>query len=176
MAEPHESVRVWDPFIRVFHWSLVVAWVAGWLTAEGWDRLHAQIGYFVLLLIGLRVLWGLVGTRHARFAGFVRSPSATAAYLRRLRRGRPPYFVGHNPAGGWMVVMLLAATMVTAASGALIGGTDGMPGDLHEAAASFTMLLIGLHVAGVIIGGFLHRENLVRAMITGNKRRRMEDV
>jgi len=179
LSMQHEQGRVlvWDPFVRMFHWSMVLAYVVVWLSAEEWAWLHDQTGYFILVLIGLRVLWGLIGTRHARFGNFLYSPGRTLAYLKKLRSGRPQRYLGHNPAGAWMVVVLLLVLSVTGASGLLIGaGGHEFWEDLHEGLANVSLLVVCFHLAGVLISSLLHSENLVRAMCTGVKVRRDADV
>jgi len=129
------------------------------------------LGYTMAVLVIFRIIWGLVGTRHARFASFVRGPTAVKRYLATLLRGDPEHHVGHNPAGGWAIVGLLAFTLVVAASGwgayHEIGGEASE--QLHEVIANLMLALVGVHVAGVLIGSWLHRENLVGAMISGRK-------
>ena len=136
-------------------------------------RLHDAAGYVVLGLIAVRLVWGVIGPEHARFASFVPGPTRLVDYLRGLARGRPARFLGHNPAGGAMIVLLLAAVLTAAASGWLMT-TDwfwgvGWVEELHETAAWLALALVGVHVTGVLVSSLLHRENLVRAMITGNK-------
>ena len=172
MAAAIPMVRVWDPVVRLFHWSLVTAFATAFLAEEG-GRLHDAAGYTVLGLIGVRLVWGLIGPLHARFASFVPAPGQLAAYLRELARGRPRRFLGHNPAGGAMIVVLLATVLTTAASGWLMT-TDRFWGiewveNLHEGSAWLALILVGVHVTGVLVSSLMHRENLVRAMITGDK-------
>lgn len=167
------SVRVWDRFVRVFHWSLVTLIAAAWLTPEA-KVIHYWIGYAVLGLVAARLVWGVIGSRHARFADFVRGPVAVLAYLRDLLRGQERRYLGHNPAGGAMIVALLAVIAVTGVSGWLML-TDRFWGssimeDIHEISANLVLILVGCHVAGVIWESLRHRENLVRSMITGRKR------
>jgi len=176
MIDTAEKVRVWDPFIRVFHWTLVLAWSAEWATAEQLPLLHDRLGYFLLTLVGLRMVWGLVGSRHARFADFVRRPAETLAYLRGLLQGSPRAYLGHNPAGGWMIVALLVLLTLTALSGIAMGRTGEAGESLHEALANLTLLLVVLHLGGMLLASLLHRENLVRAMFTGDKLRKGNDV
>ena len=177
MQFEREKVLVWDAFVRVFHWSLVLVCLAAWLSAEEWDWLHEQTGYFILTLVGLRVLWGLLGSRHARFTDFLYSPRQTLAYLSELRSGRPRHFLGHNPAGGWMVIFLLVSLLATGLSGMSPGAEiHGFREDLHEGLANLTLLLVLVHVAGVLFSSLLHNENLIRAMWTGTKLRRDADV
>lgn len=177
MQTAQHRIVVWDPFVRAFHWSLVVAYLGAWLTAEELAGLHEQLGYFVLALIGLRLIWGLIGTRHARFSDFVRGPAATLSYLRSLAGGRPRHYLGHNPAGGWMVVLLLLTLVATAASGILVGGgEEELWEELHEGLANLSLLLVAVHITGVVAASLLHGENLVRAMLTGHKMRSNADV
>lgn len=166
------EIRVWDPFVRVFHWGTVALVATAFLTPdEKW--LHEPIGYAVLALVAARIVWGLIGPPHARFADFVTGPRAVMNYLRSLAHGESPRYLGHNPAGGAMVVALLALLVVICGSGWL-SETDaffGVPwvSDLHSAATTVLLVLIGLHVLGVLASSLLHRENLLRAMITGRK-------
>lgn len=176
MQEAVERIRVWDPFVRVFHWSLAAAFLTEWATAEEVPLLHEQLGYFLLVLIGLRFVWGLFGTRYARFSEFLRRPSTTIAYLRSLVSARPRDYLGHNPAGGWMIVLLMSMVVLTVVSGVLLGQTGEMGEELHEVLAYLTLILVVTHVVGVLVSSLLHRENLVRSMLTGYKMRRNVDV
>ncbi len=165
-------VPVWDRFVRLFHWSLAGTVLLAFLTDEQrW--LHEAAGYAVLVLVMARVVWGFVGTRNARFGSFVTGPRTVLHYLSRLRSGRAPRHLGHNPAGGAMIIALLVLLVVVAGSG-WMSETDawfGVPwvDHLHHLSAHLLLVLIGLHVAGVIASSWLHRENLVVAMITGCK-------
>jgi len=177
MQQQHRRVPVWDPFVRVSHWSLLLASIVVWGSAEEQAWLHEQTGYFILALIGLRVLWGLIGSRHARFSDFLYGPEKTLAYMKRLGAGRPQSYLGHNPAGGWMVVALLCAMLAAGASGVLMGtGDPEFWEDLHEGFADLTLFLVVVHVGGVLLSSLLHEENLIRAMWTGVKMRRDADV
>lgn len=165
-------MKVWDPFVRMFHWGVVALVAAAFLSPDE-RRLHEPIGYAVLALVALRLVWGVIGTRHARFTDFVTGPRAVTDYLRRLAAGRPRRYRGHNPAGGAMVLALLATLLVVGGSGWL-SETDAYFGvewvsALHSAASTALLVLIGLHVLGVLVSSLAHRENLVRAMITGHK-------
>ncbi len=168
------EVRVWDLLVRVLHWSLVAAVIGAWLTREGEDPRHLQIGYAVLAIVALRIVWGFAGPRYARFIDFVRSPRATAEYLGKLVLHREPHYVGHNPLGGWMILMLLATTAGICISGWLYT-TDrfwgvAWVGELHEFLTDALIVFVVLHVAGVIFTSIRQRENLVTAMITGTKK------
>lgn len=166
-------ILVWDAPVRVFHWLTVASFAGAFLTAESerWRMLHVTLGYTVAGLVVFRILWGLLGTRHARFSSFVRGPSAVARYLGSALRGRPEHHTGHNPAGAWAIVALLGLALVVTASG--WATFNDLAGDsveeLHEAAANAMLALVGIHVAGVLLGSWLHRENLVGAMISGRK-------
>jgi cytochrome b len=177
MYEQSTSIRVWDPFIRFFHWTLVLAFALAWASAEEWDWLHEQTGYYILAVVGLRVIWGLIGTRHARFADFLYRPARTVSYLRGLASGRGERFIGHNPAGGWMVVALLLMLVLTGATGIMLEGNEhGLWEEVHEVAAYSTVVLVGVHVAGVLAATVLHGENLIKAMWTGRKAGGVSDV
>jgi cytochrome b len=169
---PGAQVHVWDPFVRVFHWGIVVLFATAFLSPdEKW--LHEPVGYVVLALVVARIFWGFVGSGYARFSSFVASPGAVLQYLRLLWQRRAPRHLGHNPAGGAMIVLLLAMLVVTGTSG-WMSETDRWFGvewvtRLHAITAHLVLILVGLHVTGVIVSSLLHGENLVRAMITGRK-------
>ncbi|MES9815898.1 MAG: cytochrome b/b6 domain-containing protein [Candidatus Thiodiazotropha sp.] len=182
-----EEIKVWDPLVRVFHWSLVGAFAVAWLTEDEWMGLHANAGYLIAALLLFRLVWGVLGPRHARFIDFVKSPSTVVAYLRDLVQLRAERTLGHNPAGGAMIVALLTSLLITALTGLLAYGATGAGPladmffsnaaygsefleEVHEFFANFTLFLIVVHLIGVGFGSMFHRENLVRAMITGSKR------
>lgn len=166
-------VRVWDAPVRVFHWLMALSFAGAWLTAESerWRTLHVTLGYTMAGLVVFRLVWGLVGTRHARFANFVRGPRAVLHYLGSLVRGRPEHHTGHNPAGALAIVALLgtAALVVFSGWGTYNDLWGGRLEDLHEGAANALMALVVLHLAGVVVSSGLHRENLVAGMVTGYK-------
>jgi cytochrome b len=168
------GLRVWDICIRVFHWSLATSFAAAWFTAEGRDGLHQLAGLTAATLIGLRLIWGFIGTPYARFSQFVRSPGNIYAYLRSILTGSEARFIGHNPAGGAMVIALLMTLSATAFTGWLMT-TDAYFGDetmqaVHSRIADGMLVLVALHLGGVILASIRHRENLVVAMVTGQKR------
>ncbi len=167
-------VRVWDPFIRVFHWSLVGLFILAFVTGDETEWLHLTAGYAIAGLILLRIIWGFVGPRHARFSDFVRTPRETTEYVRSAIRLRAPRYLGHNPAGGAMIIALLVMIIGISATGFMMT-TDAFWGaqwveDLHEWLVYATLGLIALHVAGVVSASIEHGENLVKAMFTGRKR------
>ena len=205
-------VRVWDPLVRVFHWTLVAAFFTAYLSEGEPEWLHTNAGYLIVILLGVRLVWGLVGTRHARFSDFLTSPFTAARYLVDELVGRARRYLGHNPAGGWMVIALMLSLLATTLAGmalyaveegegplaGVIAAAPEAPGsvgaarliavsddddyevgeevgeifeEVHEFFANFTLFLVGLHVAGVALGSFRHRENLVASMWHGYKRR-----
>jgi cytochrome b len=172
-ASAIREVLVWDAPVRVFHWLMVLSFVGAYLTAESerWRLVHVTLGYTMAGLVVFRIVWGLVGTRHARFSSFVRGPTTVAAYLRGLIRGRPERHVGHNPAGAVAIVSLLVLTVVVAATGWAAYNEVGGEAleELHEVVANVMLAIVGVHVAGVLIGSWLHRDNLIGAMLTGRK-------
>lgn len=173
MDQLMQRVRVWDWPVRVGHWLLVAAFVIAWITGESeeWRLVHIMAGGGLLGIVSFRLLWGLVGTQHARFAEFVRGPGAVAAYLRSVLARRPTHFTGHNPAGGWMIVLLLTLAALAGASGWLT--YQEMAGEwmeeVHEVVTAGMLTLVLVHIAGVVVSSRLHGENLVRAMMTGVK-------
>lgn len=180
MRSSGRSILVWDAPVRVFHWLMVLSFAGAWLTAES-ERLrlvHVSLGYTMAGLVAFRLVWGFIGTRHARFASFVRGPAAVKRYLRSILSRHPESHVGHNPAGSLAIVALLALTLVLTASGWAnyneFGGN--LMEDLHEVLANGMLLLVGVHVAAVILSSWLHRENLVRSMVTGHKSGRPQDA
>ena len=173
-AMPPATVRVWDPLVRIFHWSLVGVFAFAFATGDEWDAAHETAGYVAAGLVAFRILWGLVGPRHARFSDFVRGPGTVAGYLRDATTFRARRYLGHNPAGGAMVLALLGAIAGIATTGYMMT-TDAWWGvewveEAHEALVYGTLGLIALHVGGVVLASVEHRENLVRSMLTGRKR------
>ena len=171
-----EWIKVWDPFVRIFHWSLVGLFAFSYLTGDEWESAHIVSGYMIAALLAFRVVWGLIGTEHARFASFIHSPATILAFLADTVRMRAKRYLGHNPAGGAMVIALLLAITGIASTGYMMT-TDAFWGiewveDAHEVLVNVTLGLVVLHVAGVAFASVEHRENLVRSMLNGWKRRR----
>jgi cytochrome b len=167
------TTLVWDAPTRAFHWLLAASFAGAFVTAgsERWRLAHTTLGYTVLGLVGFRLLWGVIGTRHARFAQFVRGPRVVAAYLGSLLALRPQRYAGHNPAGAVAIVALLALAAATALAGWALEAFDVHAlEELHEGLANAMLAVVGVHVAGVAASSGLHRENLVAAMIDGRKR------
>jgi cytochrome b len=167
-------VKVWDVFVRVSHWLLVILFAIAWYSGGIWDTPHLAAGYGVIAVIAARVVWGFIGSQNARFSSFVHGPRVTMQYIIDMLHMRAPRYVGHNPAGAAMVIALLVTIAVICISGVMMT-TDAFWGvkwvdNLHAAASTFALILVGLHIGGVIYAGIEHGENLVRSMITGLKR------
>ena len=166
--------RVWDPVVRILHWALAVSVAAAWLTKEGWGRYHEWIGYAALALVAARIAWGFVGPSYARFAQFACAPPQVLHYAARVLARTEPRHIGHNPLGGWMVVTLIVAVLLSGVSGWLYT-TDAFWGvewveRLHDALATLLLVLVAAHIAGVVFTSIRHRENLVGSMLHGRKR------
>ena len=197
MTDSNEKTKilVWDAPVRVFHWLMVLSFAGAYLTAESerWRLIHVTLGYTLGGLVAFRMVWGLVGTRYARFAEFVRGPAAIRGYLQHILRlaglvlmphaetvrqkmgavhsAPPEHHVGHNPAGAVAIVLMLLASVVIVATG--WANYNDIQGnwieELHEGAATFMLAVVCVHVAGVALASWLHHENLVRAMLDGKK-------
>jgi len=210
-------IRVWDPVVRLGHWILVLAFFTAYFTEDDFLTQHVWAGYVVGTVVCLRVIWGFLGTRHARFTDFVRSPAAVLRYGGDIIRNRARRHVGHNPVGGAMIVALLIGLAGTVFSGLMLYAIEENAGPLatwvadereawaessplaaidleddhgmhthkddesgdareefweetHKILTNLMLLLIGFHIAGVLLGSFTHKENLVKAMFTGRKR------
>jgi cytochrome b len=173
MTESKAKMLVWDAPVRVFHWLLVLSFAGAYLTSESerWRLVHVSLGYTMGGLVAFRILWGLVGTRYARFSNFVRGPATVIRYVQALLSGKPEHHIGHNPAGAVAIVLLLLSSVAIVASGWAVyndvGG--GLVEELHEVASNLMLALVAVHVAGVVVASRMHKENLVRAMVTGKK-------
>jgi cytochrome b len=202
----NQTVQVWDIAVRIFHWSLVIFFTVSYFTGEEESLTHIYTGYAVLGLVVFRLLWGFIGSRHARFSDFIYSRGTVVEYLKSLVSGNPKSYSGHNPAGGWMVIALLVSLALTTLTGIKVYGLEGhgpladnqitleliasayadsdehkysgeneaeeeLWEEIHEFWSNLTVLLIILHIAGVMISSRIHKENLVKAMITGKKKK-----
>lgn len=181
------SIKVWDPLIRIFHWSLVFTFFLAFITEDDWMDLHVQAGYAVSLLIAFRLVWGVIGTRRARFHTFVKPPAAVMSYFKQMLSLRVPHYLGHNPVAAVMVIALLCSITLVAFTGMVMIAGEGegplaetflasLSGDwmedIHEFLANFSLFLVIAHVSGVVVSSLLEGENLVKAMITGRKKNR----
>lgn len=206
------SVRVWDAFVRIGHWLLVIGFFVAYFTEDDLLGAHVWAGYLVGAVVLLRIVWGFIGPEHARFRSFLYGPTKVVRYFGGLLRGHADRYLGHSPAGGAMVVLLLVSLAATVGSGLvvyaydrgagplapLLVGAAAAPGrevlgraeesgnaasggaagegdeefweEVHEFLANFTLALVILHIGGVLLASYVHRENLARAMVTGYKR------
>jgi cytochrome b len=213
-----QFIKVWDIAIRVFHWTLLVCYAIAFISSENIMKLHVIFGYSVLFLVLFRILYGFVGTKYARFSDFLCPPAQIMDYLKGFLIGRPKHYIGHNPAGGFMIVILLLSLLSLTLTGLKAYGVKGFGPlakneisfmtnafadsddnenndehdsrkqrsqknhraekneknefweEVHETIAHFTLFLISIHILGVLVSSLVHRENLIKAMITGRKR------
>jgi cytochrome b len=169
-----QRMQVWDVPTRVFHWLLVLSFTGAFLTAESerYRDIHVVLGYILLGLLAFRLLWGFIGTRYARFGSFLFKPGEIVAYLQSLVKGKSAHYVGHNPAGSVAIWLLLALGVASGISGVMVYqevGGDAVE-ELHDTVSYAMLAVIAVHVLGVLVSSVMHRENLMRAMITGFKR------
>ena len=172
------KILVWDAPVRVFHWLMVLSFAGAYITSEGerWRLVHVSLGYTLGGLVVFRIFWGFMGTRYARFSSFIRGPSAVIRYARSMLSGEPEHHAGHNPVGAVAIVLLILLSVLLVATGWSIYNDIG-PGwleDVHDVAGNLMLAVVGVHVAGVAVATWLHRENLVRSMVTGMKERAPE--
>lgn len=184
-----EQTQVWDISVRIFHWVLVSAFVVAYVTEEDFLSLHTWAGYLITGLLAYRLIWGIIGTRHARFSDFVYSPGKIIQHLKDTALLKAPRYLGHNPAGGAMIIALLLSLVLTTITGIALLGAEEHTGplanlmsgtgewwedaleEIHEFFANFTLLLVFIHVGGVLLESLIHGENLPCTMITGHKKK-----
>ncbi len=192
MAFSSEKVKVWDLFIRFFHWTVVTLFFCNYLLSgkgmplERGGILHIYAGYIVISFVLARLVWGVIGSHHARFKNFLPTPAEFTAYVRALWRGEFPYYEGHNPAGSVMIVCLLSGLLFTGltgwlssladvfdgSQGSVAAATDFIDwGEVHEFFANLTMLGAGIHITAVVISSHLTGERLIHAMFSGYKKK-----
>lgn len=181
------QIRIWDLPVRIFHWTLVASFITAYLTEDDFMTVHSYAGYTIMALLSFRIIWGIFGSQHARFSDFVSSPSTVLSYLKDIFYHRAKRYLGHNPAGGAMVIALIVSLLLTTVTGLAAYATEENAGplvalmdttpnyifdavdDVHEFFANFTLALIIFHVIGVVIASLSHKENLVKSMVTGYK-------
>lgn len=182
------EIRVWDPLVRLFHWGLVATFAICYVTEEDFMDLHVWSGYAIAALLVVRIIWGFIGTEHARFSDFVYRPSKVWEYTKEVFYLRARRHIGHNPAGGAMILLFFISLTLTTITGFAVYGAEEHAGpmaaimsgvgetgeeffeEVHEFFANLTLLLVLIHVGGVLFESLLHRENLVQAMINGRKK------
>ncbi len=181
------QIKVWDPLVRFFHWSLVSAFTIAYITEDDYMTIHSWAGYLILSLLVIRIIWGFIGTRYARFSNFVYSPANIISFLKDTLRFKAKRYIGHNPAGGAMVILLILSLLLTTTTGIFLLGAEDQAGpaaqffvdsgeywedileEAHEFFANFTVILVFFHVLGVLAESFIHKENLISAMLSGFK-------
>jgi cytochrome b len=172
-AKQKQLVMVWDWPVRVFHWLLVTSFTGAWLTSENeaQQMLHYAFGYSACALVVLRVLWGIVGTRYARFSEFVKGPRATFQHIKSMLAGQTTTELGHNPAGALAMVLLMVLTLLIGLTGywSVKEFLGEWMSEAHEVLANLALVVIAVHVLAAILMSYLQRENLVKSMVTGNK-------
>lgn len=166
---------VWDAPVRLLHWLLaplvIVALAIGLFGGEH-GRLfpvHMLLGLVAAAVVLCRLVWGVVGTRYARFAGWRASPVAAMSYLASIVRRKPERHIGHNPASLWAIVLMLGLVLVLATTGILMGQGIGAAEEVHEVCAYLLLATIGVHLAGIAVHIVTHRENIVRSLVDGKK-------
>ncbi|MCF6249976.1 MAG: cytochrome b/b6 domain-containing protein [Methylococcaceae bacterium] len=182
------TIKVWDLPLRLFHWILVAAFVIAYITEDDFLTLHVWAGYVIAGLIAFRLIWGFIGGKYARFSNFLCRPSLSIEYLKNSLFNKSKRYIGHNPAGSVMIMFLLLCLLITTVTGFAVYGAEENAGplasigmqyeelweEMHEIFANTTLLLVILHILGVALESFTHKENLVKAMITGNKRNQID--
>lgn len=181
-----ETVKVWDIFVRMFHWSLVLALLILFASEDDFLNLHSYAGYTVLVLVISRVVWGFIGTYHARFSNFVTTPKVAINYLKDEIEGDSKRYIGHNPAGGIMIVAMIVTLLIAGFTGLASIATEGQGplantfvanfsgeilGEIHELITGVVLFLAIFHIGGVIFSSFMEEENLVKSMFNGRKRK-----
>ncbi|MDD1628277.1 MAG: cytochrome b/b6 domain-containing protein [Methylococcaceae bacterium] len=180
-----ELIKVWDLPLRLFHWLLVAGFVVAYLTEDELLTVHVWAGYLVFGLLLFRLVWGFIGSDYARFSNFLCSPVKTVIYVKDVVALKAKRYLGHNPAGAAMIMLLLVSLLMTSITGFAVYGADQGAGPLanivgssneelweevHEFFANFTLLLVFVHIAGVVVESLIHRENLAKAMWHGYKK------
>lgn len=175
-SSEHETIYVWDRFVRLFHWSLVSCVLLDFFVIDDGETLHQVLGYLACALVFFRLIWGFVGTKYARFSDFFPTPSRVSHHIRSLFSGQVDQHNGHNPLGALMILALLSLVMALGVTG-FMQGLDAYWGeewlqDLHELLANALIILVAMHVSAALIMSHIERTNLIAAMITGTKVRR----
>jgi cytochrome b len=179
------TLKVWDIPLRIFHWLLVVGFTVAYFTEDDFLTLHVWAGYLVIALLLFRLVWGFAGNEYAQFKNFLCSPALSFSYLKEVLAKKSKRYIGHNPAGSAMIVLLLVSLFFTTFTGLCVYAADQNAGlfagiisaeneklweEVHEFFANLSVFLVLIHIAGVVFESILHKENLGRAMVTGEKR------
>lgn len=169
-----QAIMVWDMPVRVFHWLLVICFAGAWLSSESerFAMIHYAFGYTACLLVLIRLVWGAIGTRYARFSQFLKSPRVVLEHFMAMLRGHPHHDVGHNPAGGLVMFALMLLILLIGLSGYLSVKEflGNFVSEVHEVVASLVLGLVIVHIIAAVGMSVIERQNLVRSMVTGKKK------
>ncbi len=173
LIQQKQTVLVWNLPVRVFHWLLVVSFAGAWLTAESeaQQMIHYAFGYTACGLVLFRIIWGLIGTRYARFTQFIKGPSKSTHHIKSLLNRQQDRELGHNPVGALTMVLLMVLVLLLGLTGYWIVKDllSELVGDAHEIIASLAMAVVTVHIAAAILMSFFQKENLIKSMVTGKK-------
>ncbi|WP_207867762.1 MULTISPECIES: cytochrome b/b6 domain-containing protein [Pseudomonas] len=177
---PRESLRLWDPVVRVFHLSIAGVFAANYFFNEAGDDWHVWLGYYAMGWLLVRLVWGFVGPRSARWSDFWPTPSRLAAHARSLIAGRPEHRLGHSPIGALVMLAMLLAMLTVGVSGWAMEEIDALwgadwPLQVHETAADVLLALVIVHIAAALFESVQVRDNLPLSMLTGRRRRLPDD-
>ena len=177
---PNASVRLWDPVVRLFHLSIAGVFVANYFFNEAGDAWHIWLGYYAMGWLLVRLVWGFVGPRSARWADFWPTPTRLIAHARSLIAGRPEHRLGHSPMGALVMLLMLLAMFSAGLSGWAMEEIDALwgadwPLQVHEFATDTLLVLVCLHIVAALFESFLVRDNLPLSMLTGRRRRLPDD-
>jgi len=189
IMDSEQNIRVWDPLIRFSHWLLVACFFIAYLSEDDLMDIHVWAGYIIIALLFSRIIWGFIGSQYARFSDFVTPPATAFKYVSDSLQLKARRYIGHNPAGGLMIIVMLITLTLISITGLAVYGIEEQAGplapwlsgssewlediteELHEFFANLMILLVTIHLAGVVAESLLHRENLAKAMINGYKRK-----
>jgi len=167
------SVKVWDPLVRFSHWGVALLFFANYMVIDDDSPAHIYAGYALLALVSIRILWGFVGSKHARFAAFWPTPLRIKTHLKGIFWGQPGVYLSHNPLGALMVLNLFATMIAISVTGIMLTirayRFEDWVEELHEGLAVYALVCVGVHIAGVLFEMRRSRVNLIKAMVTGNK-------
>lgn len=176
-----ESLRLWDPVVRVFHLSIAGVFVTNYFFTEAGDDWHVWLGYYAAAWLLVRVVWGFIGPRSARWADFWPTPTRLVGQVRSLLAKRPEHRLGHSPIGALVMISMMLAMAILALTGWAMEEVDALWGAdwpllVHETSANVLLGLVGIHVAAALLESVMVRDNLPLSMLTGRRRRLPDDA
>lgn len=177
---PGESLRLWDPLVRLFHLSIAGVFIANYFVNEAGDDWHVWLGYYAMAWLLVRWVWGFVGPRSARWSDFWPSPARLSAHVRRVFDGRGLHRLGHSPIGALVMLLMMSALLTLGISGFLMEEVDALwgadwPLQVHETAANVLLALVGVHVLAAVYESIQVKDNLPLSMLTGRRKRLPDD-